>query len=128
MNKRILIVDDEPDIVELLGMRLRKSGYEILTAVDGMEGLEKARKEIPDLVILDVMMPRMDGFQVCRLLKFDEKYKKIPIMMLTSRGQESDKSLGKEVSADAYLPKPYEINVLLKEVKRLLEGPVTPVN
>lgn len=120
MSKRILIVDDEPEIVELLEMRLRKVGYEILTAADGMEGLEKARKEIPDLIILDVMMPKMDGLQVCRFLKFDEKYKKIPIMMLTSRGQDSDKRLGQQVSADSYLPKPYEVDVLLKEVKRLL--------
>src|SRR3989338_4428334 len=121
MNKRILIVDDEPEIIELLEMRLRKVGYDILTASDGMEGLAKARKEIPDLIILDVMMPKMDGFQVCRFLKFDEKYKKIPILMLTSRGQDSDKRLGQQVSADAYFPKPYEIDSLLKEVKRLLE-------
>ncbi len=125
MSKRILIVDDEPEIVELLEMRLRKIGYTILTASDGMEGLEKARKEMPDLIILDVMMPKMDGFQVCRFLKFDEKYKKIPVLMLTSRGQDSDKNLGKEVSADSYMPKPYEVDALLKEIKRLLKDSAT---
>ena len=120
MPKKILIVDDEPEIIDLLEMRLNRYGYKIITAFDGMEGLEKARKEIPDLIILDVMMPRMDGYSVCRMLKYDEKYKKIPIIIFTSRSQEADKVTGKEVGADAYVPKPFEPDHLVKEVKRLL--------
>jgi len=119
-NKRILIVDDEKDLVSMIKMRLEASGYEALEAYDGQTALDKARQEKPDLIILDLMLPKMDGYMVCRMLKFDEKYKKIPIILFTARVQDSDKELGKEVGADAYITKPFEPNVLLAKIEELL--------
>ena len=120
MAKKILVVEDEVEINELVCSRLEISGYEVISAQDGLEGLEKARKEMPDLIILDIMMPKLNGYHVCRMLKFDEKYKSIPIIFLTARGQQYDKDVGKEVSADSYIAKPFDGEVLLKEVNRLL--------
>ena len=120
-KKRILVVDDEVDLVNLVKMRLEANGYEAVGAYDGQEGLDKAKKEKPDLVILDLMLPKMDGYKVCRMLKFDEKYKNIPIIMFTARAQESDKKMGEEVGADAYITKPFEPEVLLTKIKELLE-------
>lgn len=120
-KKRVLIVDDERDLVETISFRLEAAGYEVLSAYDGQEGLEKARDEKPDLILLDVMMPKMDGYQVCRFLKFDEDFKNIPIVMLTARGQESDKNTGAGVGADAYITKPFDSASLLLKIKELLE-------
>ena len=119
-NHRILIVDDEEDIVALLKMRLEAEGYEILVASDGQEALDIAKREIPDLIILDLMLPKIDGYKVCRMLKFDERYKKIPIILFTARSQSSDKDLGMEVGANAYLTKPFDPAVLLDNIKKLL--------
>jgi two-component system, OmpR family, alkaline phosphatase synthesis response regulator PhoP len=120
-KKRILLVDDEPALVELMKIRLEANGYEVLTAIDGQAALDTARKESPDLIILDLMLPKMDGYKVCRLLKFDEKYKKIPILMFTARAQESDKQLGQEVGADGYVVKPFEPSTLLSKIKEFLK-------
>jgi DNA-binding response OmpR family regulator len=120
-KKRILVVDDEAALVEMLAMRLEANDYIVLTAGDGQEGLEKARKEFPDLIILDLMLPKMDGYKVCRMLKFDEKFKKIPIILFTARAQESDVRLGEEVGADAYLTKPFEPVILLAKIKELIK-------
>ena len=120
VNKKILVVDDEVNIVELLEMRLRANSYDVITAFDGVEGLEKARREFPDLILLDVMMPKMDGFNVCRLLKFDEQFKAIPIILLTARKQEIDQETSRQVGADAYIAKPFENDVLLDKMKELL--------
>ena len=119
--KRILIIDDEQDMLDLLRPRLEAAGYEISTALDGQEGLNKAREEKPDLILLDVMMPKMDGYQVCRFLKFDEEYKHIPIVLLTARGQAQDKETGKKVGADGYLTKPFEKDALLDTISQLLK-------
>jgi len=119
-NKRIMIVDDERDLVETLTYRLEASGYTVLTAHDGEEGLEKAREEKPDLILLDVMMPKMDGYHVCRLLKFDEELKDIPIIMLTARGQEQDRKTGTDSGANDYVTKPFESSDLLKKIKEYL--------
>ncbi len=119
-NKKILIVDDEPDMIYAVEMQLKANHYEVLTASDGKEGLEKARSESPDLIILDLMLPKLDGYKVCRLLKFDEKYKKIPIIMYTARGQEEDEKIGYQVGVDAYLVKPFEPKVLLEKIHDLL--------
>lgn len=121
LKKRILVVDDEADLVEMVKMRLEAGGYEVITAYDGQESLDKAKKEKPDLIILDLMLPKMDGYKVCGLLKADTRYKKIPIIMFTARAQEDDVKLGKEVGADAYIIKPFEPPVLLNKIKELLK-------
>ena len=120
MAKKILIVEDEADLVEMMKLRLEATGYEVIAAYDGQEGLDKARSENPDLIILDLMLPKIDGYKVCRMLKFDENYKKIPILIFTARVQEGDKKMGMEVGADAYLTKPFEPKVLLEKIEELL--------
>lgn len=120
-RKKILVVDDEPDIVKMVKMRLEASGYDVLTASDGKAAYAKAKSDLPDLIILDLMLPIMDGYHVCRLLKFDEKYRHIPIIMLTAKGQKEDKMQGEEVGADFYLIKPFEAMGLLDKIKELLE-------
>ncbi len=120
LNKRILIVDDEPDLAETIQMNLEMEGYECLVAYDGNRGLERARKENPDLIILDVMLPGMNGYKVCRLLKFDEKYKRIPIIMLTAEAQEQDRRLGEQTGADYYMTKPFSADKLLAKIKEYL--------
>ncbi|MEI6831802.1 MAG: response regulator [Candidatus Omnitrophota bacterium] len=119
-KKRILVVDDEIDLVEMLSIRLEANDYEVFAAYDGQEGLDKARTLKPDLIILDLMLPKLDGFKVCRMLKFDEKYKQIPIILFTARAQESDVKLGKEVGADAYVTKPFEPDILLGKIAEFL--------
>jgi DNA-binding response OmpR family regulator len=120
-KKRILVVDDEADLIEMVALRLQANDYEVLTAIDGQEGLDKARQEKPDLIILDLMLPKMDGYKVCRMLKFDEKFKQIPIILFTARAQEADLKLGEEVGADAYLTKPFEPEILLAKIKELIK-------
>lgn len=120
MAKKILIVDDERDLVETLSIRFTSSGYQVILAFDGEEGLELARKEKPDLIILDVMMPKLNGYQVCRFLKFDDEYKNIPIVMLTARGQEKDKDVSQQVGADFYVTKPFDGLQLLQKIKSIL--------
>lgn len=120
-KKRILIVDDEKDLVETVAFRLQANGYEVISAYDGQEGLDKAKKEKPDLIILDLMLPKIDGYKVCRMLKFDEKYKKIPIILFTACVQEEDKKLGQDVGADSYMTKPFEPQALLTQIKELLK-------
>ena len=119
-KKRILVVDDEHELVEALQIRLGTAGHDVLAAYDGQEGLAKAQKEKPDLIILDLMLPKIDGYKICRMLKFDEKYKQIPIIMLTARAQESDKKTGYETGADAYFTKPFQHIVMLAKIKELL--------
>ncbi len=118
--KKILVADDEPDIVDTLRIRLEAADFEVITAYDGLEALNKAREEQPDLIILDVMLPKLDGFQVSRLIKFDEKYRGTPILMLTARTQEKDKVTGLKTGADAYLTKPYDPKELMDTVRSLL--------
>lgn len=120
MAKKILVIEDEKELVEMVQLRLEANGYDIIIAHDGQEGLNKAKKEKPDLIILDLMLPKIDGYKVCRMLKFDEKYKKIPIILFTARAQESDKKMGEEVGADAYITKPFEPKVLLAKISELL--------
>jgi DNA-binding response OmpR family regulator len=115
---RILIVEDEPNMVAGLRDNFEYEGYEVLTAADGVEGLERALNEWPDLVVLDVMMPRMSGLDVCKQLK--AKRPSIPIIMLTARGQEVDKVVGLELGADDYVTKPFSIRELLARVKAVL--------
>ena len=120
MSKKILIVDDEQDIVETLAFMLKQKGYECIMAYDGEEGLKLAKEEAPDLIILDVMMPKINGYKICRLLKFDSKYKDIPIVMVTARGQAQDIQIGEETGADEYITKPFEFNELFDTVKKYI--------
>ncbi|NWG04037.1 MAG: response regulator [Syntrophaceae bacterium] len=119
--KKILIVDDEVDLVETVRFPLEIEGYDTLVSYNGEDALNQARKEKPDLIILDLMLPKLDGYKVCRLLKFDERYKHIPILMLTAKTQEKDKILGKETGADEYITKPFEMDYLLGKVKEYLK-------
>jgi len=120
-KKRILIVDDEEDILNVLRFRLEANNYEVLLACDGQEGLDKARSEKPDLILLDLMLPKIDGYKVCRMLKFDKNYSAIPIIMVTAKAQKEDKELGDEMGADAYVPKPFDTEALLGKIKELLD-------
>jgi DNA-binding response OmpR family regulator len=116
MSARILAVDDSPTILEMIKAILIAGGYEVLTAADGAEALEKARAEKPDLILLDVMLPKLDGYRVCRLLKFDQNYKHIPIIMLTAKTEEQSMATGLRTGADQYLTKPIEPETLLASV------------
>ncbi|MBN1870624.1 MAG: response regulator [Candidatus Omnitrophica bacterium] len=118
---KILLVDDETQLITMVQMRLEANGYEVITASDGQEGLEKAKSESPDLIMMDVMMPKMDGYKACGLLKNDTRYAKIPIILFTARAQQDDQEVGKEVGADAYITKPFEPPVLLAKIKELLD-------
>ncbi len=117
---KILIVDDEQDIVESLSFMLQAKGYETICAYDGEEGLKLAKEAAPDLIMLDVMMPKINGYKICRLLKYDAKYKNIPIIMLTARSQESDKTIGEETGADEYITKPFEFNDVLEVMQKYI--------
>jgi signal transduction histidine kinase len=117
-KKRVLIVDDEADIVESIRFTLELEGIECIVAHDGEDALAKAKKEMPDLVLLDVMLPKINGYKVSRLLKFDEAFKQIPIIMLTARAQGKDRQVGAESGADEYLTKPFEMTELVALVKK----------
>jgi DNA-binding response OmpR family regulator len=118
--KKILIVDDEVDLVETVRFPLEMEGYHVLVSYNGEDALSQARKENPDLILLDLMLPKLDGYKVCRLLKFDERYKHIPILMLTAKTQEKDRILGMETGADEYITKPFDMDYLMKKVKEYL--------
>ena len=122
MGKKILIVDDEVDLIETLAFRLEANGYDVAMAFDGQEGYDRARKERPDLIILDLMLPKMDGYKVCGLLKADARYSKIPIIIFTARAQESDRKMGEEAGCDAYVTKPFDPPALLAKIKELIKG------
>jgi len=120
MKKRILIIEDEKEFLVGITTLLESQGYEVLTAPDGMSGLQKARKDNPDLVILDIMMPKVDGYKVCRLLKFDAKYKDIPILMLTAKTQDIDRLTGEQCGADAYFLKSESPDGLIAKINEIL--------
>lgn len=117
MNK-ILIIEDEPDLVKGLKLNLSDEGFDVIWAVDGKEGLRKAIEDAPDLIILDIMLPEMNGLEVCRELR--QKNKGIPIIMLTAKGEEIDKVVGLEVGADDYITKPFSIRELIARIRAQL--------
>ena len=122
MNKKILLVEDDISVANLIILRLKKMGYtNIIHTKNGYEGLKLAKEMNPDLIILDVLLPRMNGYTVCRLLKFDEKYKRIPIIMLTSREAKSHEQLGRKAGADEYVFKSDRKGILLKSIRKYLE-------
>jgi DNA-binding response OmpR family regulator len=117
MSAKILIVDDEPAIVNMLAYNLKRANYEVLIAHDGEEALAQARREQPDLLILDLMLPRLDGLEVCRALR---RERDLPIIMLTARDEEVDRVVGLELGADDYVVKPFSVRELLARVKNVL--------
>jgi len=119
-KSKILVVDDEIQLITMLQMRLEANGYEVITANDGKEGFEKAKTDDPDLIVLDGMMPTMGGFEVCGILKKDDRYKKIPVILFTAKAQETDLKEGEAAGADAYITKPFEAPVLLAKIEELL--------
>jgi len=118
---KILVVDDEKQFLEMMTIRLESYGYEVITAVNGQEGLTKAKSESPDLILLDVMMPEIDGFEVCKLLKDDEQYSGIPIIICTAMAQTADIETSNKSGADAYVSKPFDHKILLSKIEELLK-------
>ena len=119
--KTILVIDDDPAQIKILEKKLPENGYVVLTATKAAEGLQQAMDKYPDLIILDVMMPIINGYNLCQLLKNDRKHKTIPIIMLTSRDSEKDKQIGQDVGADAYLVKPLDMPLLLEKIKAFID-------
>ncbi len=120
MTRKILVVDDEAVLVETIAYNLEQAGYQVITAADGVSALEAARREEPDLVVLDIMLPEMDGLEVCRQLRREAATATTPIIMLTAKGDEIDKVVGLEVGADDYVTKPFGRRELLARVRALL--------
>jgi DNA-binding response OmpR family regulator len=118
----ILIVEDDLDTADSLKLKLEGCGYNVLSIYDGLQALETARKVRPALIILDIMVPGLTGYHVCRLLKFDERYRKIPIIMLTGKVDRESRESGTKAGADLYMTKPFELNDLLEEVKRFVSS------
>ena len=119
-GKTILIVEDERDVVDLLALNLRKAGFAISTATDGATGLQKARNEKPTLVILDLMLPKMPGLEICKILKSDPATRQTPIMMLTAKAEEIDRIVGLEFGADDYVTKPFSPREVILRIKAIL--------
>lgn len=119
-TRKILVVDDDAGFTKLVEGVLDSKGYDVIVANEAPAGLEMAMKGSPDLIVLDVMMPIINGFNICRLMKSEEKCKEIPIILLTSRSEEEDRKIGEEVGADAYIAKPLNTQELLDRVKELL--------
>ena len=124
MRSKILVVDDEPEAVELVEFNLKQAGYEVVTAADGAEALKKARTVLPGLVLLDLMLPEVDGLEVCKMLRRDPATAAIPIIMVTAKAAEIDRILGLELGADDYVTKPFSPRELVLRVKKMLQrGP-----
>ncbi len=120
MKPKILVVDDEPDTVEMIEFNLKANGYEVISASAGKEALAKARASLPSLILLDIMLPEVDGMEVCKILRRDRLTASIPIIMLTARAAEMDRVLGLEIGAEDYVTKPFSPRELILRVKRLL--------
>jgi two-component system alkaline phosphatase synthesis response regulator PhoP len=121
VKRRVLVVDDEPHIAKIVKKQLEVSGYDVIVAGDGEQALAKVREEHPELILLDVMLPKRNGYEVLGILKQDEQLRSIPVMMLTARAQQQDQQASLEHGADAYLAKPFQLEELVEQVKALLE-------
>ena len=121
MKRKILLIEDEKDFITAATTLLEADGYEAVVANDGMEGLQKAKTAAFDLILLDLMMPKIDGYKVCRLLKFDKRYRATPIIMLTAKAQVQDRLTSEQCGADAYILKSQSPDVLLAKIKELLK-------
>src|SRR3954465_643908 len=116
---RILIIEDERGLTDVLTYNLQREGYDTVVAHDGQEGLRKAQMQLPDLIILDLMLPTMDGLEVCRELRAGERTRTVPILMLTAKSEETDQVVGFSMGADDYVTKPFSVKVLLQRIKAL---------
>ena len=121
MPKRILIVDDEQDLVDLLSLRLESAGYTVDVAYDGEEGLKMALASKPDLILLDVLMPKLDGYQVCRELRKNPATMKVPVIFLSAHAREADRHKGLEAGGNDYIAKPFEPSELIQTIRRHLQ-------
>ncbi|HOK77052.1 MAG TPA: response regulator transcription factor [Verrucomicrobiota bacterium] len=121
MKEKILVVDDEPDAVELIEFSLKQAGYDVITAADGAEAVRKAQSFLPNLIVLDLMLPEIDGLEVCRLLRRNQSTASIPILMLTAKAAEVDRVVGFELGAEDYVTKPFSPRELVLRIKRILE-------
>ena len=117
---KVLVVDDEVYILHILDFILGAESYDVVTATNGEQALQKVRDEKPDLVILDIMMPKLDGYETCRMIKNDNATKHIPVILLTAKGREIDQKLGREVGANDYITKPFSPNKLIERVQAIL--------
>jgi two-component system, OmpR family, alkaline phosphatase synthesis response regulator PhoP len=117
---KILVVDDEIYIVHILDFSLGMEGYEVVTALDGEQALERARAEHPDLIVLDIMMPKLDGYETCKMLKADDNTKQIPVILLSAKGRNVDQKIGFEVGADDYITKPFSPRKLVERINAIL--------
>ncbi len=126
MKKKILLVEDESQIRTIISARLAAMGFEVLIAKDGLEGLHLVRKESPDVVLLDLMLPGMDGYKLCRMIKFDVALEHIPVVICSARASDEDKKRAEQSGADAYLVKPFEIKLFVETIQKLLG--VSPSN
>ncbi len=121
-KRKILLIDDDPTVIKLAESLLLSQGYEVTTSSEAPSGLEMAMKNRPDLIVLDVMMPIINGYNICRLMKNEETCRDIPIILLTSRTEDEDRKIGEEVGANAYLAKPLNREEFLRQVETLLAG------
>ncbi len=123
---KILLVDDEPSIIKVVGKRLEIAGFLVLSATDGQDALAKAQTTGPDLIILDLMLPKLNGYEVCTMLKGDTRYAQIPVILFSAKAQEKDEKMGKECGANAYVTKPFKAETLLEQIRVLLPGRDAP--
>jgi DNA-binding response OmpR family regulator len=122
MASRVLLVDDEPNILLSLEFLMKREGYEVVTAADGEGALRALGERVPDLVVLDVMLPKLNGFEVCQRIRSEPAWRGVRVLMLTAKGRETEMKRGLELGADAYVTKPFSTRELVAEVKRLLEA------
>ncbi|MCJ7516011.1 MAG: response regulator [Dehalococcoidia bacterium] len=122
MSKKILIIEDDPGTTRFLVYTLEQQGYKVLSVADGLEGLKKAQDEHPDLIILDVMLPGMDGYEVCHRLRQKSETLTVPVLMVSGRARQDDKNIGIRMGADIYLSKPVDPETILAKVEALLAG------
>ena len=122
---RILVVDDEIYIVHILDFSLGMEGYEVITALDGEQALEKLKTEKPDLIVLDIMMPKLDGYEVCKSIKSSPETRHIPVILLSAKGRNVDQKMGFDVGADDYITKPFSPRKLVERINQLLGQSVT---
>jgi len=122
MSRNVLVVDDEPNIVISITFLMKQKGYEVRTASNGEEALQALNEKVPDLILLDVMMPKPDGYEVCQIIRATAKWKDIPVIMLTAKGREVEREKGFAMGADDYITKPFSTQELVAKVQAILEG------